>query len=111
MILFEDRENYQKQFCFLYLNYRQHCFPVRNMEMHMCLCTHSTLLVLFGVCCELKLFHNHILGLYKSGLQAHQSFFHSCHMSTAGSQQLVVPVPTGTTTGIPAGSSMPALIP
>lgn len=111
MILFEDRENYQKQFCFLYLNYRQYCFPVRNMEMHMCLCTHSTLLVLFGVCCELKLFHNHILGLYKSGLQAHQSFFHSCHMSTAGSQQLVVPVPTGTTTGIPAGSSMPALIP
>lgn len=52
-------------------------------------CTHS-LFVLFGVCCELKLFHCHILGLYKTGLQVHQqsffqSFSHSCHMSTSGS--------------------------
>lgn len=30
-------------------------------------------------------------------------------MLSAGTQQLTVPVPTGTTTGIPAGSRMPAI--
>lgn len=77
------------------------------------LCTHS-LFVLFAVRCELKLFHCHIVDLYKTGLQVHQQSFyqslsHSCPMSTSGSQQPVVPVPTGTATGIPKSSSMLAI--